>query len=233
MDKSKMSSFRRIAVALAFALPLTSTRGAHADGIGQPTPQEQEVAAALAARLGMPSPIHVRKIRWGLPGGCEALLAESEPVVEGNKRSWQQLYLGRTVDDPVKACPSWETGTEVVSEAGWTAARSQLTEMTAWRFAHAGGFVDVRLGGGVSYAVAQTLISALRDHSWRDERNDDSRRASPDLAKAGRYLASRVRSINSSTSMQGGYEVRAGNLVLIFRVDDQRVSLQASGLVHV
>ena len=213
-----------IDVAIAAVIPTASavTGATQADS---PTSQEREAAEALALRLGMSAPISVRKTVWG---SCEALLAESVPIVEGNKRIWQQLYMGRTVADTDMACPSWPRGSATASQGGWTAARSNLREITTWRFVHRGGTVDVRLGAGVSYAVAETLIRSLDERNWRDVRKPDMY---PGLASSGRSLVEGIYGIDRSDRLPDAYEVRQRGLNLVLSENGPNTTLHAAHLV--
>ncbi len=197
---------------------------------------DSEAIHLLAHGVGMKGPLRLCGVWWGAPSGCEAVLVESLPIVEGSKRSWQQLYLGRAAPDPDMQCPGGRKSGGTYRHGGWLAAKDNLSTTTTWRFTHGPARVDARLGQGVSYEVADTLIRALCEHVWRDELSHNGRVLMERTMRQSPDWVNHITSVSSSYGRTGTYEVgfsELGGLLLLVELEGTRVKLLRADIVVV
>lgn len=215
-------------------LALLLAPGAHADECGTTddlSARDTEAIVTLARRVGMAGALRVCGDYYGAPIGCPAVRVDSLPRIDGNKRSWQRLYLGRSVKGQ-EACPWWERGSAVYWRGGWVAAKSNLHDMASWRFTRGPLEADVILGETISHELADRIIGALHDHTWQDALDADGRQ----LMNAW-WEPARLAQISSIYgNAETGYDVRfgeMGGMIIRVEVNGAAIRLTAAGIYYV
>ena len=202
-QKSSLGFFLGLAL-----LAATCARAQACGAIDKLSARDIEAIQALSRRSGMSGPLRLCGDYFGAPVGCPAIRVDSLPSADGNKHSWQQLYLGRGVEGQ-ETCPWWKRGSKVYRQGGWVAARSNLENMTSWRFTHGQRHADVQLGNGISYGLADTLIRSLLDRTWQDELDVDGRQ----LMAQWHQQPDRLEQITSIYgNAETGYDLRFGEM---------------------
>jgi len=125
---------------------------------------------AVAAQFGIPSPAHI-----GHPlsqyVGCPVVILESSVTVDGNRRSWVELWVRRKGRDTGghRCQVSAPSGGRVEHRDRWVASSEERTERTVWRVHDGDWHVDIALGTDVSYDTATLIVQAVRRHTLVNE----------------------------------------------------------------
>jgi len=179
---------------------------------------------AVAAQFGIPSPA-----RFGRPFsqyvGCPVVILESSVTVDGNKRSWVELWVRRKGRDTGgHRCEVYApAGATVRRHDRWVASSEERTERTVWRVQDGDWHVDVALGTGVSFDSAALIVQAVRRQTLVNEIPAVVRRLMGDTLPV--VDAGDIRTIEKSRESQV-YKVKTGEMagyVLSVSIDAGRV----------
>jgi len=190
-------------------LALLAVPSARADECGSAdhlSAHDRQTILTLAKRIGMTGPLRMCGDYFAPPAGCPAIRVDSLQRVEGNKRSWQRLYLGRGTETG-ETCPWWRRGSTVYRQDGWVAASSNRDDVTVWRFTAGRHSVEARLGPGISHARADLIIQSLHDLTWQDGLDEEGRRLMAEWNREPSWLEL-ITSIYGDE--ESGYDVRVG-----------------------
>jgi hypothetical protein len=110
--------------------------------------------------------------------GCPTLSVVSDTLIEGDRRSWTELSVYRTGRDTGgHRCAVYrEDGDTLWQWQGWVASSAGREERSTWRIHDGSWYLDVRLGPGVTYQDATTIVRAVRHQELVDLRPAGLRR---------------------------------------------------------
>jgi len=136
------------------------------------TAAEKTQLLELAKRAGIDRPKEITTQLIHMPLGCEAIEVRSDVTVDGNRRSWTQVWIGN--QDKQYYC----TGRPQAPSVGaWVIETDAWTAVT-WRISDGEWQRDVFLQG-VPYEVAAKLVLAMKRHTFVDRRKANERRIEP------------------------------------------------------
>lgn len=216
-------------------LGLIAVPGARADDCAKTdhlSARDKDTIVTLARRVGMSGPLRICGDYFAPPIGCQAIRVDSLPRIEGIKRSWQSLYMGRSAEGK-RTCPWWTRDSTVYRQGGWVAASSNRGDVTVWRFTAGLHLVDAQLGPGISDAQANLIIQALHDLSWQDGLDEEGRSLMAEWNREPSWIE-QISSIYGD--QESGYDVRAGEtggLLIHVTVKGSVVTLTQAGLYAV
>jgi len=118
------------------------------------TPEDRAAILSLCSQMGMDHPHRISITRFH-PGPCRFLLAESEIVQSGIRRSWSWFWMQPRDWAPcLRAAPD-----SLQKTAGrFVASSSGLRTSEQWRIRDGQWYHDVDLGPGVSYTDAELVV---------------------------------------------------------------------------
>jgi len=131
---------------------------------------DKKAIQSLARNLGLGKPARICQTVVGLPTGCPAFRVDAAPLIEGRWRTWQSLWIADSRDASSGECPFLRQESVPLRKGRWSAQRENVHSVRTWRIVDSDGFVDVSLGDGVTTAIAEQLIRAVRLGALVDKR---------------------------------------------------------------
>jgi hypothetical protein len=185
---------------------------------------------AVAAQFGIPNPARIGR-PFSQYVGCPVVILESPVTVDGNRRSWVELWVRRKGRDTGgHRCEVYApAGATVRLHDRWVASSEERTERTVWRVQDGDWHVDVALGTGVSFDSAALIVQAVRRQTLVNEIPDVLRRLMGDTLPV--VDAGDIRTIEKSRESYV-YKVKTGEVcgyVLSVSIDAGRVLVHNVG----
>lgn len=110
--------------------------------------------------------------RHRLPAESKFYVIRSPVFVTGRRISWREFSICPNSDSDCANSTHWGVG-------NWR-VRAEPTLQERWRFMDGDWSIDVKLGGAVSYAEAETIIHAIQRQQLRSALSDGAARTSYD-----------------------------------------------------
>jgi hypothetical protein len=189
---------------------------------------DRDAILALAARVGLGTPRRV-SFHTTAPGVCRLLLVSSAVVEANNRLTWREVAVYR--NDWTECSHTRESGGPVQRRGRWTASVADLTEREEWRIRDGDWHVDVALGDGVTYEVAQLIVRAIRRHALISRLPSSIGPVNLDTSVPD-IDAGDIEAIWQGRAESNAFEVRVGGragLTLTLKVLGEVVELHAAG----
>ena len=163
----------------------------------------------VARQAGMLSPYSFAP-PFSYDVGCPKLRIVSDTIVEGNRRSWTELWVYRKGrDSGGHRCDIYREANDTLWQAEpWVASSTGRREESEWRIYDGPWHVDVALGTGVAYDSATFIVQAVRRQALVNQMPTPLRRLFGDTLPA--VDASDIREIERNGDETRVYKVRTG-----------------------
>jgi hypothetical protein len=149
--------------------------------------RERTTVVALAKRVGIGTPAVIANDVINQPIDCDVLRIESVPTVNGDRRTWQRVFVTNETW-PRSHCGDREL--DPVRVGNWMLA-SPRAELGAWRVRHLNWFVDVETPPGVPEKDVAVIVKAIARDRMVNRLPENDRRSPPKLNARAIYWITR------------------------------------------